>query len=78
MLYDVITSFDKVRLVEKVSSCLMRGWKLQGGVSVSTSSAMGMDSIYAQAITFEEPKELAYYEAKKSTSKHKEVEYEIH
>jgi len=54
MLYDVITSFDKISLVEKVNSCLIRGWKLQGGISVSISQAMGQDSMYAQAITFEE------------------------
>jgi hypothetical protein len=53
MLYEIVSSYDKTVVERKVKELIIMGWKLQGGIGVGYSGAVG-GALYSQAMTFEE------------------------
>lgn len=47
--YDVVSSVSLLGLKEGVNKMLQRGWRTQGGISVT---AVGSGYIYHQAVTY--------------------------
>lgn len=52
MIYTVVTHYSLVELVKEINNLLAQGWKLQGGISITTSGIGSEEyTSFAQAIT---------------------------